>query len=183
MGQKLKFIFFILLSFILVEIGIYIYLIKTRASKIDNVKIRRGKTALVKDDLLPGEKFNPLVKNETINYLKKTWLPYLERAVYSPYKKMYIITEDEGYAGNVTFHNNYNKLELEIVDGNGNHIVSYYFKKESIPHIKFSKIIKNGEKIPITFRDIKRGDKIKFIRYNDLVNIKNSFNEVLIQNQ
>jgi len=166
----------------LLEFGYYIFYLK----KIDSHKeeeaavSRKTRAVLVKEDLSPGEKFVPLVQPKTIENLKNTFLPYLEKAVYSKHRKIYMFEEVEGFVGNVKFHEDLGRLEIEFVDEQGNHIVSYYTKKEFIPYKRFNKMI-NGVKTPISYTDIKKGDKIRLFEYTDFINEENNYNEYLVE--
>lgn len=179
-SRLLKIIFVILLLVTLGELGYYVYLEKKDHQKAEEVVTSRTRAILVKEDLHPGEKFVPLVQPKTIEYFKNTFIPYLEKAVYSKHKKIYMFEEEEGFAGNVKFHEDLGRLEIEFVDKEGNHITSYYTKEEFIPYKRFNKMI-DGVKTPINYTDIKKGDKIRLIEYTDFINEENSYNEYLVE--
>lgn len=178
----LKIILVVFLLITLLEFGYYIFYLK----KIDGQKTeevvnsRKTRATLVKEDLRPGEKFVPLIQPRTIEYFKNTFIPYLEKAVYSGHKKIYMFEEEEGFAGNIKFHEDKRRLEIEFVDKEGNHVVSYYTKEAFIPYKRFNKMV-DGVKTPISYTDIKKGDKIRLIRYTDFINEENNYNEYLIE--
>lgn len=164
-NRLLKIIFIFLLMVIFGEVAYYLYVHKEKSNEFQY-------------RLKPSQTQDRLISSQTIEYLKNDILPSLEKIPKSDPGKYYLIHEINGYVGEFKFDSRLNGYILKITSENGNNLISYFISKKNIEKKKFLKMFQ-GTKIPISYKDIKAGQKITVINKDDLVNPSSSYDEYL----
>ncbi|PIR08708.1 hypothetical protein COV53_01620 [Candidatus Gottesmanbacteria bacterium CG11_big_fil_rev_8_21_14_0_20_37_11] len=180
-GRLLKTFFVILLVVTLGEIAYYLYY---QFGIKKDIRQNNASSLITEPNsistLPPQEKLyptippgiTPLVKQETIQYLKTDLVPHME--YYSTIKannniKITLSLEEFGNVGEINLDESTGKLYLSIIDGKGNLVTGYSYSKKNIPENRFFR--KNGtDKRNISYKEIKQGEKIVHRKVSDLIN-------------
>ena len=186
--KTLIFIFIVLILITLSEIGYYAYLkFNPKYPNTSNLVEKNDESPAISPTpsvrqrlpfLMSSPNDKPLVSKEEFDYVYDEYLPNIAMLKKSENRQIALVQKDFGLAGDVFFDQGW--LHIKIVDDENNEVITYRTSEGNIKHLKFYKLVK-GIKTPITFSDIKIGDKITYTNYQVVSNPEESYSEYLVE--